>query len=44
MRRLGAISSLQTAINSSAPQIMQEVVPQIWTWATDPTGCSWNMK
>ena len=33
-----AIFSLQTAIRSSAPQIMQEVVPQIWKCASWPTG------
>ena len=34
----------KTPIRSSAPQIIQDVVPQIWKCATDPTGCSWNMK
>ena len=41
---LAAIFSRQTATRSSAPQIMQEVVPQTCTCATLPTGCNWNMK
>ncbi len=28
---------------SSAPRSLQGVVPQTWTWAFLPTGCSWNI-
>ena len=41
---VGAIRARQMSISSPAPQIMQVVVPQIWMFATVPTGCSWNMK
>ncbi len=41
---LVAVCKEKIATRSSARQIMQDVVPQIWICATDPTGCSWNMK